>query len=289
MCCKVVCSGHMLGIAACTSTTSLLCSIRSSGNKYRKDPSSGNSGLKLGKKAPTSGNSGELLDKKNSSPGYSEVLLNTKDPHYAPLDIGQVTPSGPYAALHMASPDTEWKETATTSTREYAVPPDAVDKPEELSSEFVDGAAPKPVVTAVTFGSPGDSTRDATAAGQSSSKASRTGQKKPLLPKKAARGKNPIPLAVVNPAYDKQDPVAQSSGPTTSSRNTSGKVDMAMESKSSTVEAKQEKTVGKKKQPFTLPAFVRRQSASLNKASGSESSSKPSVAELAKRLEKGNL
>lgn len=278
----------MLGIAAYTSTTSLLCSIRSSGNKDRKDPSSGKSGLEVGKKAPTSGNSGKLLDKKNSSPGYSEVLLNTKEPHYAPLDIGQVTPSGPYAALHRASPDTEWKETATTSTREYAVPPDAVDKPEELSSEIVDRAAPKPV-TAVTFGSPGDSTRDTTAAGQSSSKASRSGQKKPLLPKKVARGKNPIPLAVVNPVYDKQDPVAQSSGPTTSSRNTSGKVDMAMAIKSSTVEAKQEKTAGKKKQSFSLPAFVRRQSSSLNKASGSESSSKPSVAELAKRLEKGNL
>lgn len=207
-----------------------------------------------------------------------------KDAHYTPLDIGKVVESGPYASLRYASSSTEWKEDDISSSREYAVPPDAMPKPVGVSSGCVDSGAPKPVANSTTFRSLGESTNSTTAVGQASS----AGKKKPELPKKASRGKKPIPLAIANPTiYNmKQDPVTQSAGPTTSSGGMSS-VESPVATKASTAVAKKEKT-GKKKQPLSLPASAKHQSATVNTASGAETPSKLSVAELAKCIEKGN-
>lgn len=202
--------------------------------------------------------------------------------------MGKVVESGPYAALRYTSPSTEWKQDDNSSTREYAVPPDAIAKPVGVSSECVDSGAPKPVANSTTFRSLGEPTNSTIAVGQASSKTSSAGGKKPVLPKKTSRGKKPIPLAVANSANCnvKQDPVTQSTSPTTSSGGMSS-VESPVATKASTAVAKQGKT-GKKKQPLSLPASAKHQSATVATASGAESPSKLSVAELAKRIEKGN-
>ena len=197
--------------------------------------------------------------------GKSDKKLENKDPHYAPLDMDKVDASGPYASLRYACQSTD-----DTFTREYAIPPDAVATSDGLTSEFVDSSSPKTVGTFGKFGG---------------SKTNSAGKKKPKLPKKTSRVKGLIPLAVSNSgSYTmKQDHTSPSGDKSSTS------LDTATAIKAPSVASKQEKT-GKKKNPLTLPASAKLQSSTVKQASGgTESSSKPSVAELTQRLEKGNL
>lgn len=206
--------------------------------------------------------------------GKSNTELTNKDPHYAPLDMDKVAPRGPYASLRYAC-----SGTADSPTREYAIPPDAVATPEGLTSESADSSSPKPVGT---FGKLDDTTKTAESVSQVSSKTKSAGKKKPKpkLPKKTSGGKSPTPLAVENPAYCtlRQDDTSPS-----------GVKTLAGTATATSVASKQEKA-GKKKNPLTLPASAKLQSFTAKKASGgTESSIKPTVAELTQRLEKGNL
>ena len=187
----------------------------------------------------------------------------SKDPHYAPLNIDKVAASGPYASLRYACPSNN-----DTFTREYAIPPDAVQS-EGLTSEFVDSSSSK---TAETVS-------------QVSSKTNSAGKKKPKLPKKTSRGKGPFPLAVANHGSYTMNPDHTSP----SGDKTSTLLGTATAIKAKSVVSKQEKA-GKKQKPLTLPTSAKLQSVTEKKASGgTESSSKPSVAELTQRLEKGNF
>ena len=202
--------------------------------------------------------------------------MDIKDPHYAALDIGTVEGSEGYTSLTYAGPKPKWEEDAN-SVREYTLPPDAIPKPVNVSSDTAKtgavtiGASSKSAITGKTT----------VPVGQVAQKDKKAGKKKALLPK-APGGKKATPPAVPNPTTPnkKEDSCIQSAVSTTTSSGMSSVPPPAI------TEAKQ---TDKKKQPLSVPVSLQHKAATKNVVSGGSAPGKVSVAQLAKRLEKGEM
>lgn len=192
----------------------------------------------------------------------------------------KVESCGPYASLELpsSSPKAEWNEYTNNSTREYAVPPDAMSKPERDTTLESTNRTANTGIVAVPLA-------------QASSKNSKAGKKKALQLKVAPGRKKPAPLALSNPTIsnkkEDQPIVTQSASPTTSSSDMSSAPPPAT-SEVSTAVTKQE-SAGKGEQPFIPPASTQHQPATANAESVKAATGRLSVAELVKSLEKGTI
>ena len=207
------------------------------------------------------------------------MTLDEKDPHYTPLDVGKVEPQGPYAALDLecSGSKAEFTEFTNNSTREYAVPPDAISKPAGVTTplESVDNPANTGIM--------------AVPVAQTSSKKSKTGKKKVLLPKVSSGGKKQAPLALSNPTASnkKEDPLTQSTSTNSKSTGMSS-VQPPATVESSTAATKRE-SPKKAKQSLSLPVPSQDTSAAESADSIKATPKKLSVAEHVKNLEKRTI